>query len=588
MNKRLLCAILSALITFTGCGAALAVEDIWAPYDPPITITTVKHLNDNFTTHPLKPDDWNAGNNPWIWQYRDELGINVEVLWEVPDANEQYIEKLSVAISSNQLPDIFRVNTRQLATVVRNGQVQPITDVYEEYISPWARQYTDDGGMGLKQATFGGELMAIPVTQGNIDHAALLWMRKDWLDVLGLTAPQTLDELEEIARAFTEDDPDGNGENDTFGLAITNRFVDSNMGINPLIDGFGTLYGQWLKTDEGLIWGGIQPEVKDGLNMVARMFAKGYIDPEFITKDMSKVSEDLVAGKIGMFFGQHWLAFWPLGDAQAANPEVNWEAFPIPTLDGSPARVQVGTSASEFFVVNQSCQYPEAAIKMLNMGLKYQPDPSPDHKAIFHFGTVDPENEKRPLPNGDMQLWALAVVYSFSPTQNIDIFRDHKLLAEGGSLEQTIRNQRMSDEEIEILKERWSTILESRYIPAEGRQLDYVDYYGARHNTPDDTLFGRSFYGVALWIYPYGSFWTVDQYMNNGQLIFPEFYGANTATMTSNGATLDQMRDEIFTKIIVGQIPIDEFDSYVDSWKNMGGNSITQEVNDWYKEVVGG
>ena len=45
-------------------------------------------------------------------------------------------------------------------------------------------------------------------------------IRKDWLAKLGLKEPQTVDDLYTIAKAFTEQDPDGNGKKDTYGLII--------------------------------------------------------------------------------------------------------------------------------------------------------------------------------------------------------------------------------------------------------------------------------------------------------------------------------------------------------------------------------
>ncbi|MBJ8193936.1 sugar ABC transporter substrate-binding protein, partial [Bacillus cereus] len=62
----------------------------------------------------------------------------------------------------------------------------------------------------------------------------------------GLKVPTTLDELYEVARAFTEDDPDGNGKNDTTG------FVDRSdlrySSFKTLSSYFGTPNG-W-KVDE--------------------------------------------------------------------------------------------------------------------------------------------------------------------------------------------------------------------------------------------------------------------------------------------------------------------------------------------------
>jgi len=42
------------------------------------------------------------------------------------------------------------------------------------------------------------------------------------------------------------------------------------------------------------------------------------------------------------------------------------------------------------------------------------------------------------------------------------------------------------------------------------------------------------------------------------------------------------MATEVFTGIITGQKPLEAFDEFVSSWKAMGGDQITAEVNDWY------
>lgn len=560
--------------------------NIWAKYTPEITVSTVKGLADNLTTHPKKPKEWNTENNPWAWQYKKELGIKVKCLWEVP--NTQYEQKMAVAIASNQLPDIFQVNAVQLNKVVKMGVAQDITKVYKDYVSPWAKSFTNDGGMAIKQATFGGKLMALPLTSGNVDSAVLLWIRQDWLNKLGLKAPKTMAEFEKVAEAFTTRDPDGNGKNDTYGFSFQKEFMGTqgNSGALPgFFNSYGTNTSGFVKSATGkeLVSGLIQPSVKTGLTQLARMYKAGYIDQEFAVKDFAKIGQDLVGDKVGMFYGEHWNAFWPLGDAQKANKNVIWRAVPIPTVDGKPAKVNIGLSAGSFYVVNKSLKKPEAAIKMFNMAMKYEPAPSPDYRAIFHFGTQDPKNPKMPLPDGDMQLYQYAVIYNFSPTQNIDIFHDYKALATSTKPVQT-KWTKVSKQEISILKERWNIIVKSGKIPADGRQLDYVDYYGIRHNKPTDKLFDAStFYGGGLWIWPYGAFWTIDQYLANKQLQTPLFYGAPTNTMTSKGTTLNKMCLESFTKIIMGKSDISAFDKFVKDWKTLGGNAITKEVNAWYK-----
>lgn len=49
------------------------------------------------------------------------------------------------------------------------------------------------------------------------------FFRKSWLDALDLQAPATLEELYEVSRAFAYDDPNGNGENDEYGMNANRR-----------------------------------------------------------------------------------------------------------------------------------------------------------------------------------------------------------------------------------------------------------------------------------------------------------------------------------------------------------------------------
>lgn len=68
-----------------------------------------------------------------------------------------------------------------------------------------------------------------------------------------------------------------------------------------------------------------------------------------------------------------------------------------------------------------------------------------------------------------------------------------------------------------------------------------------------------------------------------GLFIFNEFSGTPTETQSERGSSLDKMIDETFIKMIMGSMSISEFDSFVESWKKLGGNDISEEVNEWYK-----
>ena len=72
----------------------------------------------------------------------------------------------------------------------------------------------------------------------------------------------------------------------------------------------------------------------------------------------------------------------------------------------------------------------------------------------------------------------------------------------------------------------------------------------------------------------------IDYYDLNGMFIQNAYTGANTDSMVLYNATLEQLRLDTFPRIITGDASIDEFDNYVEQWKALGGDMITQEVNE--------
>ena len=57
-------------------------------------------------------------------------------------------------------------------------------------------------------------------------------------------------------------------------------------------------------------------------------------------------------------------------------------------------------------------------------------------------------------------------------------------------------------------------------------------------------------------------------------------YNGQTETMETKWANLKKMEEETFAKIIMGKADISEFDTFVENWKNQGGDQILKEIND--------
>lgn len=70
----------------------------------------------------------------------------------------------------------------------------------------------------------GGKIWGIPYNRHD-GFNQVVYINKEWLETLKLDIPRTIDDFYKVMKAFTEQDPDRNGKNDTFGLIALNDML---------------------------------------------------------------------------------------------------------------------------------------------------------------------------------------------------------------------------------------------------------------------------------------------------------------------------------------------------------------------------
>jgi multiple sugar transport system substrate-binding protein len=118
--------------------------------------------------------------------------------------------KLSAAATAHNLPDLVVDDAAQLGNFVTQGIVQEV-DKNKIAGQDQLTSRAWDSAKDLK-----GKYYAVPFSA----QANVLLIRNDWLTKLNLQPPKTWDDVETVAKAFTTQDPDGNGKADTYGLAV--------------------------------------------------------------------------------------------------------------------------------------------------------------------------------------------------------------------------------------------------------------------------------------------------------------------------------------------------------------------------------
>lgn len=505
-------------------------------YSPPIQVSFVRETGEDLQRMIDQLPGETLVDNRWTRLYEQELGIQIRYDWIA--TGDVYNQKLGVSLAAGRFPDVVKVNPYQLRQLSNANLIEDLTDVYRDYASPLTKRILEAEGKGaFDAATINGKLMAIPESSSSIETAQYLWIRTDWLHKLGLRAPETMEDVLEISKAFTKLDPDGNGKKDSYGLALTSYLWDPVMGVSGFMAGYGAFPNIWIRNQEGeLMYGGIQPEVRKALKELQSMYKDGQLDPDFAYKNGSKEYRLIQQGKIGMLYGEQWTPF-AIQSTREQDPEAEWQAYPIVAEEGRDRAVPLRSNTGHYFAVRKGFAHPEVVIKLMNLHLDKNWGQHAEYETYYN--------------DDSRAVWMLSPVTPFPGTKNIDAYRD-------------IRDARRSGDFSRLENEALAIHKRIAAYEAEGLQSGWG---------------WRQTYG------PTGAFSIADHYEQSGQLLYDQFTGGITATMVDRQEILRDLQLEAYMNIVHGS-PIEEFDQFVEDWYELGGREITAEVNAWYKTTA--
>ncbi|SHN35077.1 extracellular solute-binding protein [Gracilibacillus kekensis] len=496
-------------------------------YDPPITIDAVSCSN----TIQYADGDSLEDNVHTRWA-EEELGIKINYIWETTqeECDTQYNLNMT---AGSELPDVMMsfdpVFTSQL---IDSGQMMDISDAYEKYASEQVKEYIGSVDGAFDKYTREDGVYGIPIPSSAMNNDPVLWLREDWMQELELEAPETLDDVDQIFDAFTAEKAD-------FGMAMSYEISDWIADTSWVFGAYGdAIPKQWVENDEGeLVWGSVQPSMKEGLAKLNSWFEKGYISSEFGVQEGNDAIKLITSGKAGMSASPFWAGTWPLSDVTQLDEDAHMKPYPIPAgPDGLKGRK--GSSVTQGgMLVHKDFEHIDALFLYLNR-LYEGADPEAGHE--FEYGYA--EGIDYVMKDGEVSYndedfeygKKLLVSKYFLTTQPlIDPYLEVETLAKlhEGAEPTTPYEKRVAGQN-DIRKEAASVLMSQEDISV------------------------------------------VDKYQ-----------GPPTDTMETRWDVLQQMESEAYLAIIYGDKDLDYFDKFVEEWYANGGKEITEEVNNWYQEV---
>ncbi|NOU79442.1 extracellular solute-binding protein [Paenibacillus sp. LMG 31459] len=287
-SRRWLAGILMlsiALSGVTGCAAnkegkanSSAGEEADPGEQTPMKLTV---MLPSFKT--TMPED----DSPVVTEIEKLTNTDIHLEW-VPDSS--YNEKFNITLASGKIPGVMLVKEKSPSFInaVRAGAFWEMGPYLKDYPNLSQTSAIVNNNISIDGKIYG-------IYRGRALGRNGIVYRKDWLDNLGLQAPQTIDDFYQMLKAFTTGDPDQNGKDDTYGMVIT-KF---NGPFEVMQTWFGAA-NKWGLDDTGkLIPAHTTEAYMEALRFFRKLYEEKLINADFAVMDSSKWPDPIVNGQAG-------------------------------------------------------------------------------------------------------------------------------------------------------------------------------------------------------------------------------------------------------------------------------------------------
>lgn len=529
--KKLLTVTLVCILLLTLCLPVFADDYEFfldMKYEEPITFSILTR-DGKVATIPYDSSDptrRSASENAWITAYEDYLNIKVDRI--IAEDDTALNAQISTRLASGDLPDAILCNKEMAAVLIENEVVQDLSPALESFLpgSTYVKDALDEAIFTF--GTENGKIYAFPITNNWYNATQLLWIRQDWLNKVNKTAPTTIDELVDVARAFKEAKLGGK-DTVPLGMDNDNQYYD----YRGVLAAYGAVYDTWQQQEDGTyVYGCVMDGMKQGLLKLQEMYKEGLLTPDFATG--GHLAQDVANSVCGMYYASGWHSVTDIKTNMVNDPDAEWICVSIPTLDGQHVKQWTNGASAWFVLVNAEYEYPEAIFKMMELEQQVYTNPSPTQLPKLYTA------------EDGYLMWDMRVFRNFGAT-DFDFVRS-RLICEH---------------------------LEKGSTSADVEPLIY-DFYTQIEAAlaGDRSLIGR--YLCQTMAYP------IQDDLRAKGLLCPSYGGPLTENMQLYQETLYADLNSTMVKVIMGE-DISVFEEAVRVWYDNGGQTITDDVNAYYQ-----
>ncbi|MGI5894969.1 MAG: extracellular solute-binding protein [Candidatus Merdivicinus sp.] len=296
------------------------------------------------------------------WQQEILKRANVKLNMEMIDPGS-YADVIKPRLAAAvDLPDIVSVGSNdQDMAYINSGIFQDLTDYYDQYGFNLKKRFEETPGLQAEITTPDGKIYYVPFILLTVDWCRSIMVNQPWLDELGMDSPKTTEELYDLLKAIKETDLNHNGENDEVPLFMRAGYTE----LLGTLWGLDLPFGYKLEEDGTVTCSYLQPEYRDFLTYVNKLYSEGLLYSEFSTADLDTQTALFSNNQIGVI--EHFMSNCT-GYSQTIDP--NWQfnvdepiMQPIlpPTGPYGDAYYYGRDPLGTIFAISKDCKNPELA-----------------------------------------------------------------------------------------------------------------------------------------------------------------------------------------------------------------------------------
>lgn len=340
-----------------GCGSQTASIDL---ENPSINVMTKQFSAESA-----------ANDSPVMEELEKFLGTQLNMTWA---PSTSYDEKVTTAMGSGTYPHAMLVGTRSSSVIQasRNDIFWDVTDKLTD--AEKFPNLAQTNPMVNHNISIDGKVYGL--YRARTVGRAGVSIRKDWLDKLNLDMPKTVDDLYNVLKAFTEQDPDGNGQADTYGMIVTD-YLDG--PLNNLAIWMGAPNGYGLDENGELTPAFMTDEYMEALKFMKKCYDEKLINADMATYSSDKWNEQFLSGQAGVIIDVADRARRLAQNMQGLNPDAVVDVFGYVTKDADTEPRTLPTTGYDGYYV-----FPKAAV-------------ATEEDLDFVLGVMDKANEQEAL-----------------------------------------------------------------------------------------------------------------------------------------------------------------------------------------------